>query len=128
MTLNDLNGLNLLWLDDVRLAPSNFHHIAINFVEAINHLIFNKIDFASLDHDLADGHYPWMWDGPYPENSEIVERSKEKTGYDVVCWMEEHNTWPPYGVRVHSQNPVGVQRMLQVIEKHYGKTFQGPIV
>jgi hypothetical protein len=36
--------------------------------------------------------------------------------------MEEHNTWPPDGVGVHSMNPVGRKRMEAVIERQYGRT------
>ena len=66
-----------------------------------------NVVFASLDHDLsiraAIGQKP-----PF-----------EKTGYDVVCWMEQNNVWPIHGVAVHSMNPVGKERMLQVIDRHY---------
>ena len=43
-----------------------------------------------------------------------------KSGYDVVCWLEQHpEFWPLKGVRVHSANPAGAARMRQVINRHY---------
>ena len=79
--------------------------------EAITFLATGKVTMASLDHDLAPEHYPHA----------LVTDNKHTpmTGYDVVCWMEEHNVWPPGGVTVHSMNPVGRARMQQVIDRHY---------
>ncbi len=113
-----------LFLDDLRTAPNDTWTTVRTADEAIEWLSRGIVAIASLDHDLADGHYPWVAGFPYPENEELVKRTKEKTGYDVVCFMEEHNIWPKSGVRVHSQNPVGVARMLVPIEKHYGRNFQ----
>lgn len=108
----------LLWLDDVRVPPSSQWTWVKNYYEAIKALQSDKvISFASLDHDLADEHYdPETWeDENYPYH--------EKTGYDVICWMEENNVWPVNGVRCHSMNPVGRRRINTVIERHYGKLF-----
>jgi len=45
----------------------------------------------------------------------------QRSGYDVVCWLEEHpEFWPVDGVKVHSANPAGGKRMQQVIDRHYG--------
>lgn len=38
--------------------------------------------------------------------------------------MEAHDMWPPDGVRVHSMNPVGRQRMEAAIRRHYGRLFR----
>ena len=98
-----------LWLDDVRNPAT---HGAIGFVwvktaeEAIDMLKSGAVQFASLDHDLAEEHYPW--------NCEDITKCAG-TGYVVVCWMERNDVWPPNGVRVHSMNPVGRQRMEAVI-------------
>lgn len=113
-----------LFLDDVRIPADSSWNLVKTAEDAMTALVHENVTFASLDHDLADGHYPWNAGYPYPENAIIVETTKEKTGYDVVCFMEEHDIWPVDGVRVHSQNPVGVERMVKVIEKHYGRNFQ----
>ena len=103
-----------LWLDDIR-EPSRFGCLGWTWVktadEAINLLKTQDVTEASLDHDLSEEHYPW---------SGIQESDyKEQTGYTVVCWMEENNVWPKDGVHVHSLNPVGGQRMMDVILKHH---------
>lgn len=103
-----------LWLDDIR-NPLDYGFIdwvwAKTAEEAIAVLKTGLVKKASLDHDLAWEHYPWNDSGqPYIE----------QTGYSVVCWMEENNVWPPEGVSVHSQNPVGSRRMRDVLRKHYG--------
>jgi len=102
-----------LWLDDVRVPGL---HGALGFAwaktadEAIEILKTGEVTFASLDHDLSVEATMGNW-------------RNERTGYDVVCWMEQNGVWPRDGVRVHSQNPVGRERMQVVIEKQYGRRF-----
>lgn len=100
----------ILWLDDVR-PPWKHGYIGADWVktadEAIALLNTGLVTFASLDHDLS-------------EQATIGQPAPgEKTGYTVVCWMEEHNVWPINGVRVHSMNPAGRLRMQQVIDRAY---------
>lgn len=107
-----------LWLDDVR-DPNEHGAIGFTWVktaaEAIEMLKAGNVHLASLDHDLAEEHYPW--------NCPELPPKGAKTGYDVVCWMEENDVWPPGGVRVHSQNPAGAHRMWLAINRHYN----GPV-
>lgn len=94
-----------LWLDDIR-NPNMWGSDGMNWVWAMDYeetiavLSTGLVEFASLDHDLGED---------------------QKSGYDVVCWMEEHNLWPSNGVFVHSWNPVGAERMRKVIARAYGK-------
>lgn len=98
-----------LWLDDVR-APWKHGCLGWEWAktadEAIAFLATGRVEKASLDHDLSEQRTIGVDDG-------------SKTGYDVVCWMEVHDIWPPEGVTVHSLNPVGRQRMQQAIDRHY---------
>src|SRR5208337_4983799 len=97
-----------LWLDDIR-EPWKHGFIgavwAKNYLEAVECLATGQVTFASLDHDLG-------------LDDMIGQPKGEKTGYDVVCWMEENNIWPQDGVAVHSMNPVGKARMQMVIDRH----------
>lgn len=104
-----------LWLDDIR-DPQKHGYLVADWVktadEAITALKTGRYDFASLDHDLS---VEATLGTPAPD---------ERTGYTVVCWLEENpQYWPQYGTRVHSMNPVGKQKMLLVIHQHYGRTF-----
>lgn len=112
-----------LWLDDVRdpnklaivregqLIQGGYDYTwAKTYEEAIAYLKTGKVTFASLDHDLTI-------------DDTIGQPKGEKTGYDVVCWMEKNNVWPIDGVRVHSLNPTGKARMLQVIESYYANPY-----
>ncbi len=104
----------ILWLDDIR-EPWKFGYVGATWVstahDAIAHLRTHNVTFASLDHDLSEEHYPW--------NCEDITTCKG-TGYDVVCWLERHpEYWPKDGVKVHSANPVGRERMQVVIDRHY---------
>lgn len=105
-----------LWLDDIR-EPWKHGCLGWEWAktadEAIALLKTGKVTEASLDHDLAPEHYCPV------DKLEIPIIRGEKTGYDVVCWMEANNVWPVDGVRVHSMNPVGRARMQAVINNHY---------
>lgn len=98
-----------LWLDDIR-DPARHGCIGWTWVTtaaaAIDLLKTGRVQRASLDHDLNVEQTMGM-------------PSTEPTGYTVVCWMEEHDVWPPQGVTVHSQNPVGRARMRAAIDRHY---------
>ena len=95
-----------LWVDDIRPAPIGWYW-AKNFEQAVKLFQSYKITHASLDHDLAPEHYV--------ENAE----TKEKTGYDLINWMERFKIWPSESCVVHSLNPVGARRMAEVIARHY---------
>lgn len=110
-----------LWLDDIR-DPHTALFGKWDWVwaktadEAIRWLRTGDVTQASLDHDLTDEQ---MELGGYLGK---VYEDGHKSGYDVVCWLEQHpEFWPREGVTVHSANPAGRARMLQVIERHYGQ-------
>jgi hypothetical protein len=96
-----------LWLDDLR-DPNDHGHIGWVWVktaqEAIDLLETGNVIQASLDHDLTIAQT-------------LGKNDNEPTGYTVVCWMEEHNVWPREGVKCHSMNPSGRQRIEIVIRK-----------
>lgn len=98
-----------LWLDDIREPWKHGcigWHWAKTADEAIEALKTGEVTVASLDHDLS-------------EKATLGDDRGERTGYTVVCWMEENDVWPKDGVKVHSMNPVGRGKMLRVINKHY---------
>jgi hypothetical protein len=117
-----------LWLDDVR-EPWKHGYIgaewAKTYDEAIARLQEGDVTFASLDHDIGAcddcvRDLLHVGDMQTPETTFYNRCPHAKSGYDVVCWMEENNVWPVDGVVVHSMNPVGRLRMKQVIDRHYG--------
>lgn len=106
-----------LWLDDIR-EPWKFGCLgwtwAKTAAEAIAHLRSGLVEEASLDHDLTSEQ---MIQGGFVGK---VYEDGQKSGYDVVCWLEQHpEFWPPKGVRVHSANPAGAARMRKVIRRWY---------
>ena len=102
-----------LWLDDVRPCPFiGEWKIAKNYDEAVKIMQENEIQEAWLDHDLSEDHYVHNEDETYV--------SPNKTGYDFVLWMKENNRWPIDVCIVHSLNPVGSERMCDLIAEHYG--------
>ncbi len=87
-----------LLIDDVRWAPANAA-VARTFNAGIAFLQEEgPWDLLLLDHDLGD---------PNPK----------KTGYDVLCWLEEHPRYMPKDIRLVTQNPVGREKMQPLINK-----------
>jgi hypothetical protein len=128
--VGELCGLSIyLWLDDERKPPSVIDSgipwtWAKTADEAIEYLKTSEVVFASLDHDLADEHY--FENAKAHQEGRLLNTSgcKEKTGMSVINWMEEQNVWPRQGVRVHTLNAQGQDRMLSVVNKIYGRRFQ----
>ena len=100
-----------LWLDDIR-PPWKYGcigwHWARTAVEAIEVLRTGRVTEASLDHDLTQLRTLGQDDG-------------SATGYDVLLWMEANDVWPVNGVRVHSLNPLGRQKMEAVIARRMSR-------
>ena len=94
-----------IYLDDERQTPEGFDkrvYTASEAIDAIERAAENcgGVDLLSLDHDLGN--------------------DDDGTGYTVITWIEEqaHNgDWHkvPRAFNVHSANPVGANRMWQVI-------------
>ncbi len=109
----------VLWLDDIR-DPVKFGFLGADWVynaqDAIDALMYGNYTFASLDHDLSI---------QATIGTASEKELKEETGYTVILFLEEHpEYWPSEGVRVHSANPVGKQKMETVIKRHYGRNFK----
>ena len=92
----------LLYIDDIRL-PSNFNNFhTIYLVRSYNEAIdfiqnksFNYEVYISFDHDLGE----------------------DKSGYDIAKYLVE-NQISIAGFKVHSANPVGVQKMRSIIQRN----------
>lgn len=103
-----------LYLDDIRNPPNDREngYVIVRKYNPCIHLINNNpnsIEFMSLDHDLGD------FSG---------QDGREMTGYDVLLWMEKNLdkiTLPPKGIMVHSANPIGKRRMIEVVRSLYQK-------
>lgn len=97
-----------LWLDDNR-NPVKFGCVGWKWVKTYDEAIsaFKNFDVieASLDHDLGI------------QSTIGMTGHHEKTGYDVVCWLEENGIYPVDGIKVHSMNPIGRKNMLKGIEQ-----------
>ena len=92
-----------IWIDDIRTPPSE-EWMWIKSVEAAKKYITiaspDGIDdiFLSVDHDAGDY---FQYGGDYIR---------------LLDWLEE--TGRNYPIRIHSQNPVGVQNMRAIIRRN----------
>jgi len=102
--------MRILLIDDQR----NFNdvtRVARTFDEGIRALQEGNWDLLYLDHDLGD-----------TRGSDLVPRPENKndwTGYDIMCWLEQHPEKLPGRIVIVSANPVGVERMRLVVRKLY---------
>ena len=95
-----MKSKRVLLIDDIRNLEADV--IVRNYDEGINELIFNgPWDLLLLDHDLAS----------YDEDG------VEKTGYDIMCYLEEHPSLVPNKIVCVSDNPVGRVRIETVVNK-----------
>lgn len=83
-----------IYLDDERPCPPGWIHCRWP-QEVIRLLERGGVTHVSLDHDLGDAE------------SSVREGRTERTGYDVILWIEEqvalHGFYPP-AITVHSAN------------------------
>jgi hypothetical protein len=92
-----------LYIDDIRDAPDSSWIVARTYDEAIKLLDTELFDIVSFDHDLGDNNVP------------------ERTGYTILMKVVQDKVDGkpvPKEFHVHSANPVGVERMLGVIERY----------
>jgi hypothetical protein len=101
-----------LWIDDVRPAPIGYYwcktvNQAMRFIEGQEQVCATyppgkagclEIELIDLDHDA--GNYA-QYGGDYIK---------------LLDWLEE--TGRNYPIRIHSQNPVGIQNMRAIIERN----------
>lgn len=102
-----------LWIDDIRPAPEGYiwcksvnetkHRIRRSCEELICNpqLDYYKIELLDLDHDAGDFA---CFGGDYIR---------------LLDWLEA--TGRNYPIRIHSQNPVGVANMRQIIQRNNWK-------
>ena len=102
-----------LWLDDLRPAPEGY--VWCLTVNEAKHCITQpqwyavldsntEIELIDIDHDAGD----YASDG-----GDYIK---------LLDWLEE--TGRNYPIRIHSQNPVGVQNMRRIIERNGWKEIR----
>lgn len=104
-----------LWIDDLRPMPKEFDKHIKTVDEAIA-FIFQyadrgeKIDLISLDHDAGD---EYKYGGDYIKILEYLEYLHCAHSVDVCTKFS-----------IHTKNPVGAERMRQIIKKMGWEEFR----
>lgn len=75
--------------------------ISRTYLDGMRVLIGNKWDVLYLDHDLGD-------------------KDDKKTGYGIMCFLEEYPEYLPDKIILVTSNPVGRKNIQMVIDKLYG--------
>ena len=102
-----------IWVDDIRPMPKEYNmHLrtvdeVISVIEYIESKQHYSIEIISLDHDAGDY-------GP-PDYIKILDWLEEKQAIDnlQIDWLFD----------IHSQNPIGVEKMKQIIRKNGWRMF-----
>lgn len=95
--------MRVLAIDDLRELPQA-SVLARSYDEGIRQLMLNgPWDVLLLDHDLAS----------------FDESGREKTGYDIMCFLEENIQYLPGRIECVSANPVGRSRIIALCTNLY---------
>ena len=89
-----------LLIDDLRTL--NVTKTARTYNAGIRALKRGPWDVLFLDHDFGD-------------------QDPRKTGYGIICWLEENTQYLPKKIILVSMNPVGRKQMQVVINRLYQK-------
>ena len=92
----------VLLIDDLRNIEAT--RVARTYNEGIEALKDGPWDLLLLDHDL--GCYDSV--------------GREKTGYDIICFLEENLQYLPERIELVTMNPVGRLKMNAAIVNLYG--------
>lgn len=97
--------MRVLLIDDIRVR-AEATETARNFWDGITQLETNgPWDILLLDHDLAS----------------YEDDGRERTGYDVMVFLEQYPKFKPGRIEFVTSNPVGRQRMEMIRRKLYGE-------
>jgi hypothetical protein len=93
-----------VFLDDMRTPPDGW--ILVRWPEEVIELLkTGKVKEVSLDHDLAD---------PLVDGQGYCSSRKERTGYDVLLWIEEQvatSDFVPPIIHIHTSNASARKKM-----------------
>ena len=91
-----------LWIDDRRSAPEGYERIyTVNFAKEVIRICEEEdipVELIDIDHDA----------GTYADCGGDYIR--------LLDWLEE--TGRNYPIRIHSQNPVGIENMRRIIQRN----------
>lgn len=100
-----------LWVDDLRTAPEGWE-LARTIKDAIRMLATGLVEEVSLDHDIACFATIRFHDAIVP-----VEHTSEETFEPVAHYIALMPVKPI--VRIHTGNPVGGERMAEILGMEY---------
>ena len=107
-----IGAMNPIYLERGWVICRNFHC----FIETIKDL--GLPSFISFDHDLAEEHYA--------QPDDVIGGYKEKTGYDCAKWLVDYcfdNDLEIPDFACHSMNPVGVERIMNLLNRAKNREY-----
>lgn len=102
LLIDDFRDVTLEMVRDADAAKEAV--VARDYRQGIIFLVSSKWDLLLLDHDLSS-----YVDG------------KEKTGYDIMCFLERNPEYLPGKIKLVTSNPVGRYNMQMVIDRLYAE-------
>jgi len=103
-----MHSKTVLLIDDARDEGHKKIHrrvdiIARNYWTGIECLKLRKWDLLLLDHDLNSFE-------------DIADATTEKTGYDIMCFLEQNPEYLPKKIELVTSNPAGRKNMQLAID------------
>lgn len=105
-----------LWIDDTRPAP-----IGYIWVKSVNEAI-ERIEGSEIRVGMLDNNNPLCEEDIKELSIELIDLDHDAGEFGppdyikILDWLEE--TERNYPIRIHSQNPVGVENMRRIIRKN----------
>ena len=113
-----------LWVNRQKICVTRILMEVLKVTETSKVLAIDDMrDFPGADHvarSAQDGLRALREDGPWAllyldHDLASFEGEKEITGYDILCWLEEHPQYAPERIELVTSNPVGRGRMEMAI-------------
>ena len=116
------------FFDDVRDAPSSSWTLARDVSQARYILLQEPFDIMSLDHDIGfqmachsciEEVFKESGNDSIAISNKLAEGCKHcETGTTLARWMCDYLTKWPRIILIHSANPYGQERMLNILKEH----------
>ncbi len=113
--------MNILLIDDIRTIRQAKHFLSEFLFSGFSKEAFylEKFSVARTFEEGLEKIKEMTWDIVILDNDLGNKDNAHKDGYDILCWLEEHQEFLPQRIVLITQNPAAKQKMQMVINKLY---------
>ena len=113
--------MKILLIDDIRTIRQAKQFLAEVLSSGLSKEAFSleKFSVARTFEEGLEKIKEKTWDIVILDNDLGNKDNAHKDGYDILCWLEEHQEFLPQKIVLITQNTVAKQKMQVVIDKLY---------